>query len=63
MHVQRARSLVGQAVDHPGVAVEVEDDGLVLREKADPLLIVEAMGMLSGADELEEIHDVDDTNL
>lgn len=63
VQVESPGSLVGQAVDHPGVAVEVEDNRLVFREQADPLLVVQSVRVLSRADELKEVNNVDDADL
>lgn len=63
VNVLAARTLVRQAVDHPGVAVEVEDDGRVRRKQADPLVIAHAVRMLAGVDQLEQVHAVDVADL
>lgn len=55
--------LVGETVDHPGVAVEVEDDGLVGREEGRPLLVAEAVGVVARVDELEQVDAVDAADL
>lgn len=61
--VGAAGALVGEAVHHPRVAVEVEDDGRVLGEEADPLAVRHAVGVLRGVDEHEEVDDVDVADL
>lgn len=42
--------------------MKVEDHRLILGEQADPLLVVQTVGMLSRADQLEKIDDVDHAN-
>ena len=59
VHVAVARALVGQSVDQPGVGVEVEDDGGVVGEEGDPFCVGQAVGVVDGGDELEEVDDVD----
>lgn len=63
VQVVRAGTLVAQAVDHEGVAVEVEDDGLVLREDGNPLRVGKTMWMVLRVDELEEVDNVDAADL
>lgn len=63
MDVLASRSLICQAVHHPGVAVEVEDDGRVCCEQADPLVIAETMRMLAWVNQLEQVHTVDIADL
>ncbi len=59
MQVLAARALVGQAVDQPGVGVEVEDDGGVVGEEGDPFCVGQAVGVVDWGDELEEVDYVD----
>lgn len=55
--------LVGQPVDQPGVAVEVEDDGLVGGEEGHPLGVRQAVRVVVVADELEQVDAVDAADL
>jgi len=61
--VELTRALVGESVDEPWVGMEIEDDGLVVGEDVGPLLIGHSMGMVSLVDELEEIDNVDESDL
>lgn len=61
--VELAGTLVGESVDEPWVGVEVEDDGSVVREDGLPFDVGHAVGMVNLRDELEEIDDVDETDL
>ena len=63
MQVPASGTLVCQSVHHPGIAVEVEDDGSVSREEAGPFSISETVRVVAGMDQLEEIHTVDTTDL
>lgn len=58
-----AGSLVGETMHHPGVAVEVEDDGSVVSEQADPLLVGHTVRVVDVVDQLEQINNVDDADL
>lgn len=53
VHEVLARAAVGQAVDQPGVGMEVEDDRLVGCENGGVLGVREAVRMVSIRDELE----------
>lgn len=63
VHVRVAGALVRQAVDEEGVAVEVEDDGLVGREDGAVGGVGEAVRVIGGGDEFEEVNDVDEADL
>lgn len=63
MDVLASRSLVCQSVHHPGVAVEVEDDGRVCCEQANPLVVAETVRMLAWVNQLEQVHAVDIADL
>ena len=63
MHVVRAGPLVGQAVDEPGIRVEVEDDGPVVGKQGRPLGIRQAMRVLVVRDQLEQVDAVDAADL
>ncbi|CRK12876.1 hypothetical protein BN1723_009833, partial [Verticillium longisporum] len=63
VEVGGAGPLVGQAVDEPGVRVEVEYDGDVGGEEGGPLGVGEAVGVVRVVDELEEVDDVDAADL
>ena len=58
-----AGALVCKAVHHPGVAVEVEDDGGIIGEDAGPLNIRKAVGVVTRVDKLKEIDNVDAADL
>ncbi len=60
-HVQVlvVRAAVGQAMDQPGVAVEREDDRLVLREETVEVLVAQAVRVFARWLELHQIHNVD----
>ena len=49
-------ALVGQLVDEGGIAVESEDDGLILGEDGVVLGVAEAVGMLVVGLQLEQVH-------
>ena len=53
---------VGQLVNQAGIAVEIKDDRLVLREEHVILLVREAVRMLAVRLELEEVHDIDEAD-
>lgn len=53
---------IGELVDQPGVAVEVEDHRLVSGEQAVELALGRAMGMLAGGLQLVEVHHVGEAN-
>lgn len=63
VQVVLALALVRQAVDEPGVAVEVEDDGLVVGEDGLELGVGAAVRVLGLGDQLEEVDDVDEADL
>lgn len=63
VQVHAAGPLVGQAVHEPGVAMEVEDDGLVGGEEGDPFSVREAVWVVGVRDELEEVDHVDAADL
>ncbi len=56
-------ALICQAVHHPGIAVEVEDDGCIFCEQTDPFFIAEAMWMFAGVDQFKQVDAVDMANL
>ena len=64
-HVQVlvVRAPVGQAVDQPRVAVEGEDDRLVLGEQGVEIAVRQAVRMLARRLQLHQVHDVDDADL
>ena len=49
-------------MDQPGIAVKVENDRLVHREKAVEVPIEEAMRILAGGRKLEQIDPIDEPN-
>ncbi len=55
--------LVGELVDERGIGVEVEDNGLIRGEEGLELALAEAMGMVGGGHETEEVDDVDEAQL
>jgi hypothetical protein len=63
VEVAATRTLVCQAVHHPGVTVEVEDDRSVISEEAGPLRVGKTVGVVAGVDQLKEIDNVDASNL
>lgn len=63
VHVDAAGALVRQAVDEEWVAMEVEDDGLVLCEDGGVVGVGETVRVVGGGDELEEVNDVDEADL
>jgi len=54
---------VGQAVDQPGIAVEVENDRFVFREQAVEVPVREAVGVFCRGDKSVEVHHVHESNL
>jgi hypothetical protein len=48
---------------HPGVAVEVENDGCVIGEETGPLRVCKTVRMVARVDQHEEINNVDTTDL
>ena len=54
---------IGQLMNQRGVAVEREDDGLILGEQRVIIRIAQAVGMLAGGLELHQIHHIDDPHL
>src|SRR5690606_8843500 len=54
---------VGQAVDQPGVAVEVEDNGFVDGEQAVEIPVAEAVGMFLLRRHAEQVHHIDEADL
>ena len=56
------RAAVGQAVDQPGVAVEREDDRLVLCEEGVEILVAQAVRVFARRLEFHQVHDVDDAD-
>src|SRR5262249_25179973 len=54
---------VGKAVNQPGITVEVEDDGFVDSEEGIKVRIRQSVRMLRAGLQLEQIHNVDETNL
>ena len=54
---------VGQAMDQPGIAVEVEDDRLVGGEQAVEVAVGQAVRVLAVGRELEQVDDVDEADL
>lgn len=63
MQVLLSRSLIGQAVDEPGVRVEVENDGLVIRKDSLPLSIGHTVRVVDSGNESEEVDDVYEADL
>lgn len=61
MHVMMVRASVGQPVDQPGVAVEVEDHRFIERKEAVKIPIRQAVTMLTLWLQLEQVNDVDKT--
>ena len=53
---------VGELVDQGGVAVEGEDDGLILGKDGVVVLVGEAVGVLGVGLELHQVHHVDHTD-
>lgn len=62
-HVLLPLATIRQAVNQPRVRVEVENARLVVGEDGFPLVCFEAVGMFARVDELEEVDDVDETDL
>ena len=58
-----ALTLVCQTVDQPGIGVEIEDNGLVIREEGRPLADCQTVGMLAMGNQLKEIDHVDESDL
>jgi hypothetical protein len=56
-------SLVNQAVNEEGVRVEVEDDGLVVGEDRVELVIGQSVGMVLVAGQLEQVDNIDESDL
>ena len=54
---------VGEAVDQPGIAVEVEDDGPVQREQAVEVRVRQTVWVLAGRGQGVEVDDVDEADL
>src|SRR6266581_3530400 len=54
---------VGQPMDQPGIPVEVEDDWLVHGEQAVEVPVRQAVRVLAGGRELQQVDDVDEANL
>jgi hypothetical protein len=54
---------VGQPVDEPGMAVEVDDDRLVDGEQAVEVPVRESVGMLACRGEPVQVHHVDEADL
>jgi hypothetical protein len=52
VHQILAWAAVGEAVDEPGVGVEVEDNGFIVREDSSIFSISQAVGMVAVRDEL-----------
>jgi len=63
MEIVLALAAVSETVNEPWVRVEVEDDWLVVREDGTELFVGQAMRMLMLWNELEEIDNVDETDL
>jgi len=61
--VQLSGTLVGQTMDEPWVGVEVEDDGFVICEDGFPFAIRQAVRVVDFGNQLEEVDDVDETDL
>ena len=54
---------VGQAVDQPGVAVEAEDDVLVLGEQRVVVGVAQPVGVLGAGLQLHQVDDIDHPHL
>ena len=54
---------IGEAVNQPWIAVEREDNGLVLRKECVEIEVRQTMRMLARRLQFHEIHDVDDPDL
>ena len=54
---------VGQPVNQPRVAVEIEDDRLVCREQRIEIPVRQAVGMLRAGLQLEQVDHIDETDL
>src|SRR5437868_8011407 len=63
MQVVVAVAAVGEAVDEPGVAVEVEDDRLVGGEEGVELGVRHAVRVFGGGLQAHQVDDVDDADL
>ena len=63
VQVRVVRPPVGQPVDQPRVAVEGEDDRLVLGEQGVEVPVGEAVRVLARRLQLHQVHDVDDADL
>ena len=61
--VSMIRPAIGELVDEPGISVEVEDDGLILRKERVEVTIRETVRMLCIRLKTVQIHDIDETNL
>lgn len=59
VEILAARAFVCQTMDHPGVAVEVEHNGFVIREEGYPFPIRQTMRVFARMNELEEVDAVD----
>lgn len=63
MQIAVVMTAIGQAMDEPGVTVEVEDDGLVHGEQAIEIAIAETVGVFLRWRYAEKIHHVDEAHL
>ena len=54
---------IGQLMDQPGIAMEVEDDGLVGGEQVVELPVAEPVGVLLFGHQRQQIHHVDEAHL
>ena len=63
MQVSVVRAAVGEAVNQPGIAVEVKDDRLVRRKQRIEVRIRQAMWMFCARLQLEQINHVDESDL
>lgn len=63
VEVELTWTLVGESVDEPWVGVEVEHDWPVVGEDVCPLLVRHSVGMVGVGDKLEEIDDVNKSDL
>ena len=63
VHVRVPLEAVGELVDQPGIAVEVEDNRLVRGEQAVELAVGRSVRMLGRRLQLEQIHHIDEAEL
>jgi len=62
MHVDATWTFVCQAVNHPWVRMEVEDNRFIVSEDCFVFAVCEAVGVIFARDELEEVDHVDEAD-